>query len=501
MRPLLASLTVSIESYNFKRKLLLAFLWIGLFNVLVLSTFVYVRSRAHVIERSKNHMVSVANLAGSKLHLYLKNLKLHYLNDKRIDVPVPELEASCQYINQKPKVIKGIYCPEWKSIETLPSEEFVFYGTDQNFFLLKSLPHVWIFNHQGMSDLLMTRDGLGNSGEIYLVGADYKTKSASRFIKDWQNIVVQNESVKKGLSNKEGVTIVKDYRNIDVISGYMPFTFDQLKFVILSEIDQDEVLAPINVLRYNLILISGVLFIFSSLMAIPLTTSTLRLIRKMEHEIQNLNAQMGRQILMAQEKEREKIAYNLHDSAGQYMTALKWELSRLREDITVPDIKDKLTELTSLSDKLIKEMRSISQDIMPSLIKDFGCFPAIRDYLKQQERLFNFRIQQFYSTELETIKWKHAFQINLFRMIQELIQNAVKHSNAQEIMISFRKSGNELILEYKDDGEGTSDHVALPKSLLYRTKLFQGKMKQIESKNGFNLVFEFSFQEVADGTN
>ena len=120
--------------------------------------------------------------------------------------------------------------------------------------------------------------GLGESGEVYLVGSDYKMRSNSRFQKDIKDKIVQDlgstigvwevktastKAVFKGTSSK-GKWIIPDYRNINVLSVYNTIdVYGQTKWAIVAEIDEDEALAPANHLRNTIIIVSLVVLLLS----------------------------------------------------------------------------------------------------------------------------------------------------------------------------------------------------------------------------------------------
>ena len=122
--------------------------------------------------------------------------------------------------------------------------------------------------------------GLGESGEVYLVGSDYKMRSNSRFQKDIKNEIVQSlgstigvwevktastKAVFQGTSSK-GKWIIPDYRNINVLSVYDTIdVYGQTKWAIVAEIDEDEALEPAHHLRNTIIIVSFVILLLSIL--------------------------------------------------------------------------------------------------------------------------------------------------------------------------------------------------------------------------------------------
>lgn len=490
-----------------KARLLFSYVFIGLVNLIIILTFVYYESRHSLIERGMNHMISVRSLASQKLNLKLENLK-HLAKTNPEELRDNNfVQSHCEFSENHLRLIRGEDCPSQSEIESLPLHYL--YPWKNSSFLLKTFNSgmitLWIFSNEVMNSVLLQRAGLGSTGEIYLVGEDYYIKSASRFIKDWQNLKVNNEAVVSSFLGKQDTTLVKDYREIEVISSYSPFQLDGLKFSILSEIDLEEVISPLKE-TFSLLMALGASLILLTLgMAFLATRGIIGKIKTMQEEIRNLNEQRvnylsesAQMVIKAQEEERERLAYNLHDSVGQYLTALKWGLSQFILELkdNLP-LKIKAREMGQLCENTMLEVRSISTDIMPSLISDFGIFHAIEDFLNNQKKIYDIEIQYRCSEKVNDYNFRKDFQVNLYRMIQELVQNTVKHARADSVTVSFEIAEKELILIYGDDGTGIKDSQTFPRSLSYRALSYKGIMERLE-KDGLFYKISFNLRDVTN---
>lgn len=200
------------------------------------------------------------------------------------------------------------------------------------------------------------------------------------------------------------------------------------------------------------------------------------------------------QVLRVQEEEREKISFTLHDSVGQYLTVMRWGLSELKK--RSPSEKDHIDNLTKTCDDIIHEIRSISHDLMPTLIRDFGFCLAIKDYFEKQKQIVPLDMHFTHSAELEGEKFGREFDVNLYRMVQEFFQNTLKHSGAKTIKLDLKKNKNSLELNYHDDGKGMDAKKALPASLNYRAKLFGGEMTRVHYDKGLGFKVIFNLKEI-----
>ncbi|MBX9257211.1 HAMP domain-containing protein [Desmonostoc muscorum CCALA 125] len=135
--------------------------------------------------------------------------------------------------------------------------------------------------------------GLGKSGEAYLVGSDYQMRSLSRFApQDQLNKIqtVDTAAVQRALVGKTGTGILKDYRGISVLTAYAPLKIGDLKWAILAQMDTDEVLAPVNNLQLWLLSASTILIVIFTFLSIIVAYFVNRPIAAIKEGIQQLQA-------------------------------------------------------------------------------------------------------------------------------------------------------------------------------------------------------------------
>lgn len=461
-------------------------------------------------------MTSVRNLTKDKLMLYFEGLKAkstllsHELaTGKKTIIHQPELESLWVVKNGTLKLLAG---KDLKlNLENVPkTSNKLISHFDSLIFLRVEIEqeiYLWFFNNHQINNLLLPQEGLGNTGETYLVARDFQIKSASRHLPKAEITEVKNEAVIDGLAHNTGTIETIDYRNVAVLSSYTHFLFDSLEYVLLSEMDISEVRHPLRSLMLQMTITSGIMGFINLLFSLFLTRKTSTEIDELNCEITNLNSIKERntnesaiQVLKAQEDEREKISFTLHDSVGQYLTVLKWGLSRLKKR-TLDVEHEHIDNLSKTCDDVIHEIRSISHDLMPTLIKDFGCWYAIRDYLEKQRQIVPHEIGYAADAEVEALKFTKEFDINLYRMVQEFFQNSLKHSQAYAIKLAFLKKDDQLILNYYDNGKGMDEEQSLPASLNYRAKLFGGEMTRVHYDKGLGFKVTFNLKEILSETN
>lgn len=140
-----------------------------------------------------------------------------------------------------------------------------------------------------------------------------------------------------------------------------------------------------------------------------------------------------------QEQERKRIAEDLHDGVGQSLIVFKNILSSSTS-------KEDLQRFN----EIIEEVRSVSHQMMPAALTKFGLTEALQDLLSKNKLPFNCK---FEATPLKE-RLSPNIEINLYRVVQELINNIIKHAEATEVEVQLYKSKNQLIITVEDNGIG-----------------------------------------------
>jgi signal transduction histidine kinase len=181
--------------------------------------------------------------------------------------------------------------------------------------------------------------------------------------------------------------------------------------------------------------------------------------------------------LKAQEEERGRIAEDLHDDIGPRLSALKLSIDLMRNDFEVTDRIKMIDETTEILDFVIKDIRVIVRNLAAKYISEKGIYLQLHEFKKQIEKGGTFKID----LEIECFK-EHLdpdFAINLYRVIQELINNSVKHSQSSRIDIIAERTPNNLSLIYKDNGIGFNEAMVNKglglNNIITRIKLYKGQ--------------------------
>ena len=155
-----------------------------------------------------------------------------------------------------------------------------------------------------------------------------------------------------------------------------------------------------------------------------------------------------------EDRERKRIAMDLHDGMAQYLTAATMNLSAVKNQVAqLPEHKQKQFSigLTLVKDALL-ETRNIAQNLMPKAIENFGLVAALSDLFQKAELANNIRIH--FEHDIDPLELERQIEINLFRITQEALSNAVKHSGAEKVNVRIFKNGRFLSYLFSDNGKG-----------------------------------------------
>lgn len=159
-------------------------------------------------------------------------------------------------------------------------------------------------------------------------------------------------------------------------------------------------------------------------------------------------------IVEAQEKDRKRIAKDLHDSVGQLLFILKMNLEKTGKELDEKYFNynaNPVSEAIKILDDANAELRNIALDMVPRAIIEAGIIGAISDLLDKTKK--NTGVNYTFQSFLNDTKLNHIVEIGVFRIFQEILSNIIKHSNAKEINVSIYIAENQLILIIEDNGE------------------------------------------------
>jgi len=357
---------------------------------------------------------------------------------------------------------------------------------------------------KAIDEIMLNEDsenGLGQSGETYLVGRDYLMRSSSRF-QDTSVLKtrVSTLAVDSAFAGISGTKVINDYRGIVVLSSYSKINIPNLNWVLLSEIDYKEVLKPVYRTRNEIVLISIFIFSIVLLVVIVLSKKITTPIQKLivaAHEVgrgnlevkirTQLNDEIGelietfnrmveklkvqthdlemerqnslKSLFNGQEIERQRLSRELHDSLGQFLIGLKLKHESYvnKKEINSEEFRG----MGKLFDQTIEETRRISNNLMPAALSEFGLLTAVRNICHSISDITNIDLR-FTSTG-NSKGLKMEIEIYMFRIIQEALTNIIKHSEAEKAWLNIDFEKNRVLVMVRDNGKGFDKYHAVSK--------------------------------------
>ncbi len=175
----------------------------------------------------------------------------------------------------------------------------------------------------------------------------------------------------------------------------------------------------------------------------------LQKIRELEDNIKISSMQS---MIEGQEVERERISKDLHDSLGGLLSTIKLQFDSVQSKVKEVSKLKEYKSANKMIDHAVNEVRTISRNLQPGALTRLGLIPAINDL-----------VNRFESDAYPDIDFQHydvpdnlptMVSLSIYRIIQELLHNAIKHAHASEILIQINSEGDEILIQFEDDGIG-----------------------------------------------
>jgi two-component system, NarL family, sensor kinase len=179
------------------------------------------------------------------------------------------------------------------------------------------------------------------------------------------------------------------------------------------------------------------------------------------------------------EKERKRMAADLHDELGPLLSAVKLQINNL--ETTLPEDKHLIAAASTHIDSIIKKFREISNNLLPNTLVRKGLVKAIEEFAGNIKEAYKLDIKFVCH---QTVQLSQHTEINLYRIVQEIVHNTVKHAQANWLIIKLSVDNNLLFLMTADDGIGFNffnqrrDNVGLGlRNLHSRTEVMGGELQ------------------------
>ena len=282
-------------------------------------------------------------------------------------------------------------------------------------------------------------DQVRNSSLMDLVHAEEKMGNIGESFKYLKQYVQVNDSIQQRNNQK------KVY---DLEAKYLA---EKKELIML---DQQKTIKQKNELNYYLA--SGVV-----LLLIIGTLLYLNYRNKQKIQIQKITELETQQqltateaVLKGEEQERTRLAKDLHDGLGGMLSGIKYSFNTIKGNlIMTPANTQSFERSMDMLDSSIKEMRRVAHNMMPEALVKFGLDTALKDFCNEIQQSGALYIS-YQSLGLKNLTINQTIEITVYRIVQELVNNIMKHAAAKNAIVQVTKTNNKLAVTVEDDGHG-----------------------------------------------
>ena len=204
-------------------------------------------------------------------------------------------------------------------------------------------------------------------------------------------------------------------------------------------------------------------------------------------------------VLKGEEQERTRLAKDLHDGLGGMLSGIKYSFESIKGNMIMTTDNQQVFERSmDMLDSSIKEMRRVAHNMMPESLLKFGLDTALKDFCNHINKTGAVQID-YLSLGLANASINQTVAITIYRIVQELINNTLKHAKAETVIVQITKTEHQLTITVEDDGEGF-DTLILKKSqgmgwtnILHRVEFLKGNLNvDSEYSKGTSVHIEFN---------
>ena len=164
-------------------------------------------------------------------------------------------------------------------------------------------------------------------------------------------------------------------------------------------------------------------------------------------------------VLKGEEQERTRLAKDLHDGLGGMLSGIKFSFNTMKGNLVMtPDNTQSFERSMDMLDSSIKEMRRVAHNMMPEALVKFGLDTALKDFCNEIQQSGALYIS-YQSIGLENMVIKQTAEITIYRIVQELVNNIMKHAAAKNAIVQVTKTSGQLAVTVEDDGRGFDTNI------------------------------------------
>ncbi len=338
-------------------------------------------------------------------------------------------------------------------------------------------------------------------GSIDLQKTIYKFQA--KFFEDQKETAKALEALKKKTEFNDSIFNEKNANQLNELSIKFETAKKEKKIAVLHadllSKKKDQLVLQAKIQKRNSVILGTLLGSVLIIVTTILLFNRRRLLQQNKYQLA-LNHQRENttsEIVQAQEKEQSRIAKELHDSVGTFLSTLKINL-QLYEEVIPENKKEGYHNATNIIDKISVELRNIMKNLSNETLQDQGLIKGFEELIYRINELEIVRVD-FHTTDMKE-RLNEITEHNLYRIAQELLNNCIKHSKAENATLQLIEDDETISLIFEDDGVGFDvdnpilkhkNHGMGLKNIYNRVNFIKGTIR-IESspKNGSIFIIE-----------
>lgn len=287
----------------------------------------------------------------------------------------------------------------------------------------------------GLENMVLVEEKLGNIPAAYQYLKEYTTLKDSLEIRSNKNYLFELEAKYQNANKELQIAQLESEKKIHELA-----------------------LKQNKIWNYILIAASITLFIIGSLTyRNHKHKQTLQQQRIIELETQQQLA-ATEAILKGEEQERTRLAKDLHDGLGGMLSGIKYTMSHMKQNlIMTPENQQAFERSLDMLDSSINEMRRVAHNMMPEVLLKFGLDAALHDLCQQTNETGAIELK-YQSIGIKNKTFEQTTAIHIYRIVQELINNILKHANAQQAIVQISNDENTIHITVEDNGKGMPEN-------------------------------------------
>jgi PAS domain S-box-containing protein len=204
---------------------------------------------------------------------------------------------------------------------------------------------------------------------------------------------------------------------------------------------------------------------------------------------------LNRRLFETQDAERKRLARELHDSAGQWLAALKWKLALLRQDINgkESDPFARVSESLHMVDEISKELRTLSHLMHPLSLDEAGLCPALHSYVAGIAERSGLAVDLEIDPDMGRLP--REVETAVFRIIQESLTNVHRHAQTKLARVRLARDSENVHVEIQDYGQGIAEFTSVDATTAKMGVGLRGMRERVQQLSG-----NFEFRSGRDGT-